>query len=90
MSATETLTDRLRAKGYAVDPDAPEEEVERTRQALASDEFKEAHREAEEKARLALTPAIFDITDVSSLPKAVLAVLSVRPGEAVLRDPDLL
>lgn len=89
MSATETLTERLRAKGYALDADASEEEQERTRQALASDDFREAHREAEEKARLALTPAIFDVTDVSSLPKAVLAVLSVKPGEAVLRDPDL-
>jgi hypothetical protein len=89
MRATEMLTERLRAKGYVVDPDAADEEVKRTRQALASDEFREAHTEAEEKARLALTPAIFDITDVSLLPKAVLAVLSVRPGQAALRDSDL-
>jgi len=89
IAATESLTERLREKGYAVDPGAPDEEVERTRQALASPEFIEHNRAAEEKTRLALTPAAFDITDVTSLPESVLSALSVRPGERVLRDPTL-
>src|SRR5438067_2386235 len=34
--------------------------------------------------RLTLTPAIFDITDFTSLPKPILSLLSVKPGESVL------
>lgn len=89
MNARNALLERLREKGYAVDSDATGENMECTRQALASPEFVDAHTEAQEKARLAFTPAIFDITDLTSLPRSLLSTLSVRPGEAVLRDPTL-
>lgn len=46
--------------------------------------FEALYREAQESARLALTSAIFDITDLSPLPHSLLAALSVRPGESIL------
>ena len=42
------------------------------------------HEAAEDKARLTLTPAIFEITNITSLPRPFLSLLSVRPGESVL------
>ncbi|MDE1925498.1 MAG: hypothetical protein KGH79_05010, partial [Patescibacteria group bacterium] len=78
------LTAKLREKGYTVDPEASPGEVERTRQALASEEFKDLHDQIQEKARLAFTPAIFDITDLTPLPKPILSLLSVKPAESVL------
>jgi hypothetical protein len=89
ISSSNALMERLREKSYAVDSGATEEEFERTRQALASPEFADALNDAQEKARLTFTSAIFDITDLTPLPKSLLSTLSVRPGEAVLRDPTL-
>jgi hypothetical protein len=89
IGASNALTEKLREAGYAVESGATEEEFERTRQALTLPEFADAHRAAEERAQLALTPALFDITTVTSLPKSLLSMLSVTPGEAVLRDPTL-
>jgi SEC-C motif len=40
--------------------------------------------EVRENARLALTSAAFDITEVSSLPNSILSLLSVQPGESIL------
>src|SRR2546425_8983998 len=58
--ASGDLMERLSEKGYALDTGATEGQHERTRRALASPEFVDAHSDAQEKARLALTPAIFE------------------------------
>ena len=84
MDAEKALTDKLREKGYAVDPGALEKEIERTREAFTLNEFKEQYAQLQEKLRLTFTPAIFDITDLTSLPKTFLSLLSVKAGESVL------
>jgi hypothetical protein len=83
---TTALMDRLRARGYAVDPGASKEEAERTRAALETPEFKAIHDELQEKGRLTFTSALFEITDITPLPKALLSLLSVKPGESVLKS----
>jgi hypothetical protein len=83
-SATMALMERVAEAGYDVGPDAPESEKERIRAALASTEFKAEYEAENESARLTLTPAIFDITDLTALPKSLLSLLSVKPGESVL------
>jgi hypothetical protein len=82
----EALTEKLRLQGYNTDPSANEEDVIRIREALGSSEFKALHEDTTEKARLALTAAIFDVTEVTSLPQSVLGVLSVRAGESILSE----
>jgi SEC-C motif len=89
ITVSAALMENLASRGYDVTEDAPEIENQRTREALESPEFAEAYAEAQEKLRLTLTPAIFDMTDLTRLPKPVLATLSVSPGESVLRDPEL-
>ena len=49
-----------------------------------SAELKALHKDAQEKAQEAYTTKLFEITDVSSLPKQVLSLLSVKPGEQPL------
>jgi hypothetical protein len=83
---TNALMERLRAKGYAVDPGASEEEVERTREALETPEFRTMHQEMQEKIRLTFTSALFEITNVTSLPREFLSLLSVKPGESPLKS----
>jgi hypothetical protein len=83
-AATVALMERLAKAGYDISQEASADEVVRLQAALASDDFQEQHEQANEAARLTLTPAIFDITDVTSLPKTFLSLLSVRPGESVL------
>ena len=82
---TNVLMEQLLGKGYVIDAGASPEEVERTRAALETEEFKVKNEEAQEKARLTFTPAIFEITDITSLPKPFLSLLSVKPGESVLK-----
>jgi len=82
---TDAFTDKLRAKGYAVDPGATPEEIKRTQAAFDTEEFKVMHDEMQEKLRLTFTPAIFEITDLTSLPKPFLSLLSVKPGESILK-----
>jgi hypothetical protein len=82
--SVEGLQSKLRDKGYAVDPGATPEQIEVTTKALESPEFKQLHAEVEEKARLTFTAAIFDITDLTILPKPILSLLAVKPGEAIL------
>jgi hypothetical protein len=82
---TDAFTEKLRAKGYAVDPGATPEEIERTQAAIETEEFKAMHDEMQEKMRLTFTPAIFDISDLTSLPKPFLSLLSVKPGESILK-----
>jgi hypothetical protein len=85
----EKLAMELSAQGYRIGPGVPPEEVERTRVAVASGSLQSLHDDFQEKAQLALTPAIFDITSLTALPQPVLSLLSVRSGEAILRDPTL-
>jgi hypothetical protein len=89
MAATAELMQRLRERGFVVGPEASDAENERVREALATEEFSQAHAEAQEKARLTFTAALFDITELTWLPKPLLTTLSVQPGESVLRDPAL-
>jgi hypothetical protein len=83
-SLSESFMHELREKGYRVDSGASPEEIEQTRQAAVSEEFGTMHEDLQEKMRLTFTPAIFDITDLTSLPKLFLSLLSVKPGESIL------
>lgn len=88
LSVAETaLMELLREKGYAVNSSGSEKEIERTKAILRAPEYNEKILELEEKAKLALTPAIFDITEIAKLPQIVIELLSVRPGEAALDKP---
>src|SRR4030095_13124645 len=73
------ISRKLKEHGLSAETDQ-----EKVRETLKTPEFETLHRDVEEKARLAFTPATFDITQTSSLPHSVLAVLSVQPGESVL------
>jgi hypothetical protein len=82
MEANQTMMQMLRNRGFSVTRETMEAEEERLREVLQTPEFEVLNRELAEKARLTLTPAIFDVTEVTSLPRAVLSILSVRPGES--------
>lgn len=84
--ATEAITRKLRERGFSITSSDMLERDDKIREALKAPEFEALHRDVEEKARLTLTPAIFDITEITSLPKVVLSVLSIRPGESVLTE----
>ncbi len=84
MESNMAILRKLEEIGCSVGPDSPESDVEHARGLLQTEAFDALRESVEESARLALTPAIFDITELSSLPRAVLAVLSVRPGESIL------
>jgi len=81
----DAFTDKLRAKGYAVDPGVTPEKIKHTQAAFETEEFKAMHEEMQEKMRLTFTPAIFEITDITSLPKPFLSLLSIKPGESILK-----
>lgn len=78
------LMEELYDEGFTVDPSASDEEVEKTRIALQSDRFKKQREEVEVILGQAMTPELFDITDLTPLPKSILSLLSVRPGESEL------
>lgn len=80
-----TLTSKLVDNGYNIDPHASPEEVAKTKAALASKEFKTLHDDTQNKLQASLTSDLFDITDITSLPKNFLSLLSVKPGESILR-----
>lgn len=82
--ATEAIIRKLQERGLSIASSDVQEEDDRIRDALKTPEFEALHRDVEEKARLTLTPAIFDITDTTSLPQVVLSTLSVQPGESIL------
>jgi hypothetical protein len=76
------IVQKLEEEGHSLgDPADPNVDI---RAILESPAFEALFREVNENARLTLTSAIFDISDVSSLPHSVLRALSVRPGESVL------
>lgn len=77
---------RLVLSGYSVSENSTQEEIERTETALQSDDFRALFESAQEKSRLALTPAVLDITEVSSLPSSIMTLLSVRPSENLLHS----
>jgi SEC-C motif len=80
--AHEAFLEKLAERGYS--PDQITSGELEMKEILQSPQFDEVYRDAQERARLALTPAVFDITDIAPLPKAVLTLLSVRPGESIL------
>lgn len=62
-----------------------EEEVEAYKRALKeSPELKPLSDDVEKKLNEAFTVKIFEITDVSNLPKSILSLLSIKPGEEPL------
>jgi hypothetical protein len=79
-----TLTAKLIEKGYNPDPNAPPEEIAKTKKAMVSKEFKDLYDETQKKLHDAFTSVLFDITDITSLPKNFLSLLSVKPGESIL------
>ena len=81
---TTDLMAKLKKAGFNTSEDGSSEDIEKMKQALETDEFKNLHEEGQEKARLTFTAAAFDITDVSQLPKDFLSMLSVKPGESIL------
>jgi uncharacterized protein YchJ len=84
LDAQQTLWLKLNERGYSTDTGASPDEVERTRAALESPEFAELYEDMQQKSALALTPAAFDITKLTNLPRPFLSLLSVTPGESVL------
>lgn len=82
--ANEALVRKLMERGFRLIPRATEQDAKRLRIALQTPEFEKLDRDLQEKARLTLTPAIFDVTDISTLPRTLLTLLSVHPAEAVL------
>lgn len=78
------LEDKLVEKGCKVDSSASSQEIEKTRAMINSVEFVALREEMEQKLKLTFTPAIFEITDLTKLPKPFLSMLSVKPGESVL------
>jgi hypothetical protein len=80
------LAQKMQDAGYDTSPSATPEEAARISEALISPAFKFQLQETEEKARLALTSAIFDVTDVTALPPSLLSLLSVRAGESILTN----
>lgn len=83
--ASTELMSRLEKLGHNLGEDASEEDKKKLTDALQSVEFKKQNDEAQEKVRLTFTPAIFEITNLTSLPKPILSLLSVKPGESVLQ-----
>lgn len=62
-----------------------EDELNKNRTALETN-FKKEYEEMNEKMQLALTPALFDITGITSLPTTILDLLSIEHGESEQND----
>lgn len=86
MSSTNALMQLLMNRGFKIDPSAPPEEMDKVREALATEDFAKEYSAMQENMSKAFTPAIFDITDIAQLPSAVLDVLSVQAGESIQTD----
>jgi hypothetical protein len=84
--STSKLMERMAEKGFAIMPGESEERIEECRAVLQSDDFKEEYDAVNEKMKMAFTPAMFEITDVSNLPDEFLRALSIIPGESVQTD----
>lgn len=82
--AQKKLVEKLIEKGCEVDSNASQQEIEKTRSVIESVEFDALREEMKEKMKLTFTPAIFEITHLTALPKSFLSILSVKPGESVL------
>ncbi|HSW92049.1 MAG TPA: SEC-C domain-containing protein [Candidatus Saccharimonadales bacterium] len=78
--ATESLRKRAEELGLNETGDAESYRTEIQK----SPELKQLYEVAQEKLNEAMTVRLFEITDVSSLPKSILSLLSVRPGEEPL------
>lgn len=83
------LVQKLEELGCEVGSFAVDQDIEALMQAAESCGLAEDYAALQAKAQLAFTPSVFDITDMTGLPKSLLSVLSVRPGEAILHDPTL-
>lgn len=84
LEANEAIIQKLQKYGLPVVKNGTQEEDKKIREALKTSEFEALSKDIEEKALLTFTPAIFDITKITSLPSAVLSILSVQPGESIL------
>jgi SEC-C motif len=81
---TESLMNKLQAKGYDVGRDASAEEAAKIQAALASSEFRDLHHDVQSQVAKTFTPELFDITDLTSIPRPLLSLLSVKPSESLL------
>lgn len=78
------MKEALQKEGFSVDPNAPEEEVARTRKALESPSYATLLNDYKDKANKVFTTELFDITDIGHLPISLLDLLSVKEGESLL------
>ncbi|HMI83281.1 MAG TPA: SEC-C domain-containing protein [Polyangiaceae bacterium] len=76
---------RLIEIGHPIDPGAPPDEVMHALVATENEGLNALREAAIAKWVLTFTPALFEITALTSLPKPFLSLLSVRPGESVLK-----
>lgn len=82
INANNELEAALKKADFEVGENATDENKAKLIEALAN-EFKDQHDAVIQNNTLALTPALFEITNLTKLPNAVLSLLSIRPGEAV-------
>ncbi|MFZ5501795.1 MAG: hypothetical protein ACOY58_07810, partial [Candidatus Micrarchaeota archaeon] len=82
--ANEVIIEKLREYGFSVTYATWQQEDQGLREVLQTPALDALYRDLEEKARLTLTPAIFDITEITNLPQSLLSVLSIKPGESPL------
>jgi hypothetical protein len=80
----EQVLTELKNCGISIDQAAVLSESERLGEVLNSPALEKLVGELQEQARLTLTPALFDITDLTWLPRPILSLLSIRPGESIL------
>jgi hypothetical protein len=79
-----TITTKLAEKGLEILEGLSPQEEEQIRQEMESEEMRPLHEEMQEMMRQTMTPALFDISAMTTLPPAFLSMLSVKPGESVL------
>ncbi|MDD5500739.1 MAG: SEC-C domain-containing protein [Candidatus Omnitrophica bacterium] len=82
IAATDALMNKLEERGYTIGGGSPQDIVQ-IHKALES-EFRVQHEELQELLYRTFTPAVFEITDM--MPKLILSLLSVKPGEAILTE----
>jgi len=80
IAATTALMNKLKERGYAIGSRSPQD-VAQIQKALQA-EFRAQHEELQELLYKTFTPAVFEITDM--MPKPILSLLSVKPGESIL------
>ncbi len=79
-----TITSKLAEKGLEIREGLSPQEQEQIRLEMESEEMIPLQEEMHELMRQTMTPALFDISDMTTLPPVFLSMLSVKPGESIL------